>query len=177
MGRALLVLMVAIGTALVVFWLAAPRLLSTKDVDSPAHSQEILRPESPPAPAATAAAAEPDASTEPGIAPPLTREEREYADIEARRAPFYDSLRRNYSFITVLRPAPGDQTTIEVYLNQTDTQLVPTLVYDAIAPYAKRYGFRRARFYMPNPPGSVERYRLDSEATQDSGGGWNTFRK
>ncbi|MCS6775805.1 MAG: hypothetical protein NZ557_04600 [Chthonomonadaceae bacterium] len=166
-----LVLSVAVGTALVVFWMVAPRLLSRQ---SPRIE---TAPETEPAGVSSPAATPviPPAS-ETDITPPLTPEERARVQREARRAPFYTWLRQS-PWIAGFRPVEREPATLDIYLNRDDFRLVPMLMHEAIAPVAGRYGFQKVRFYVPNPPGNVDRYRLEAEATQDSDGQWRTFRK
>jgi hypothetical protein len=177
MGRAFLVLIVAIGTALVVFWLLAPRLLSSREADAAPRETRTADASDSSTSSSDSSTSSRSGSTDSTITPPLNPEDREYEAVEKQRAPFYTWVRQNFAAVTAIRPDPGDQATLQIYIAQNDPQIVTALVHDVVAPYGKRYGFRRARFFLPNPPGNVDRYRLDSESTPDSGGVWNTFRK
>lgn len=73
--------------------------------------------------------------------------------------------------------AKQEPATLDIYLARNDFRLVPVLMHEAIAPFAGRYGFQKARFYLPSPPEEVDRYRLEAEATLGSDGQWRTFRK
>ena len=42
---------------------------------------------------------------------------------------------------------------------------------------AKEYGFRKVRFYVANPRGSVQPVTLIAESALDDAGNWNTFKK
>jgi hypothetical protein len=174
MGRALLVLIVAIGTALIVFWLAAPRLLSSRNADAAPRGTRMTETSADPI---SPSSSRNNSTQDSAITSPRTPEEREYEDLEAKRAPFYTWVRQNFSYVSALRPAQEDQATLEIYSRADDPRVVTTLLHDAVAPYGKRYGFRRVRYFLPNSPGSVDRYRLDSESTPDASGVWNTFRK
>jgi hypothetical protein len=177
MGRALLVVIVAIGTAFGVFWVLAPRLLSSHDGDTKPREAQATEIGSDSTRSSDTGGHARSSSSDPAITPPLNPEDREYEDVEKQRAPFYSWVRQNFTYVAALRPSPEDQSTLEIYTRQDDARMSTALVHDIVAPYAKKYGFRRARFYLPNPPGNVDRYRLDSESTPDSGGVWNTFRK
>jgi hypothetical protein len=50
-------------------------------------------------------------------------------------------------------------------------------VREAIAPTARQYGFERVKFYVRNPIGTVEPYRVVAESSWDGAGRWNTFMK
>ena len=63
-----------------------------------------------------------------------------------------------------------------VVVEKADTESITSLVSNAISPTARRFGFRRVKFYTRNPPGSVEPLDLKAEASYDDAGHWNTFK-
>ena len=121
---------------------------------------------------------ETDVSSAPPISPPRSPEESAAADLEAKRGPFYAWIRKEMSaLLAAWQPSSGHPATLELYATQNDPSVVLTLQQQLVAPYAARYGFDHVLFYLLNPPGSLERYRLDSEASLDSNGSWNLIRK
>lgn len=165
MGRGLVLIAVAVGTGLLIFWLAGPRYLSPGGAAS-----HPLAP--------TDATAPPSGTGETAIAPPRTPEQKEHDALEAKRAPFYSQLRQDLdALLTDVGPAADDQATLVLYAQKGDDQTVDDLLVQAVQPQAYKYGFRHVRFYLPNPPGEIEKYRFAAEADADDSSVWHTFRK
>ncbi len=166
MGRALILLAVAIVTGWLVYSWMAPRFLASDSkvtVSAPTS-------ESPPAEGAAAPL--------PALAPPRTPEQQTRDTLEAQRAPFYNQIRQRFGpQLADVRPDPEDGADLDLYAANDDPQLLPQLLSQTIQPDAIRYGFRHVRFFVPNPPDEAERYRLDAEVTSDDQGNWQTFRK
>jgi hypothetical protein len=182
MGRALALLLVAVGTGLLVYWLAAPHFLKPDRaaLAPPAwRSPETATPAPPETPASPTTAPPQQNSAPPApLEAPRSTEQKERDDLEAQRAPFYARLRQELgAYLVSARPADPDRATLELYAAADDAQVVPLLLRQGVQPDAYRYGFRRVYFYLPNRPGEVERYRLDTEATCDASGAWHAFRK
>jgi hypothetical protein len=182
MGRALALLLVAVGTGLLVYWLAAPHFLTSgrSAVPPPAARLPATGALSPPeAPASSPSAPPPSASAPPQpLDAPRSAEQKERDSLEAQRAPFYARLRQDLgAYLVSALPADQDRATLELYAATDDAQAVQLLLTQGVLTDACRYGFRRVCFYLPNPPGEVERYRLDTEATCDASGVWHAFRK
>ncbi|HLV81021.1 MAG TPA: hypothetical protein VKT32_12105 [Chthonomonadaceae bacterium] len=157
-GRALILFAVALASGTLVFWLASPRSRSSAGV----------------APGAGASSNADTAS----IPAPLTPEQKEHNAIEAQRAPFYGRLRGQLGdLVAAARPADEDQATLLLYAQHDDEHAVDELLAQAVQPDAYRYGFRHVRFYLPNPPGSLDKYHLAAEASADDNGAWQAFYK
>lgn len=180
MGKALILAMVAIGVGLLVYWLAAPHL--TAPAKTPSMEKSTPVPASTamsPVNAESAGIRKPTpASSSVPIAPPRTPQQKESDETEARRAEFYDRLRRDAgnAFVT-FRPAEEDAATLDIKAGQDDPANINPLINLVLRDNAYFYGFRHIRFYAPNPPQMVERYRLAAEANADAQGNWQTFQK
>jgi hypothetical protein len=170
LGRAIAFVAIAALTVYLILRFATPAVLPNPAPDSSPNSAANSETVSPPV-----LSPQPSLSTDP-IAPPRTEERRQQEQTEARRAPFYVLLRQNFASIAAVRPAADDPATLEIYANIDDPRVSMEIVRLAMVPNGSKYGFERVRFYLPNAPGSVDRYRLDAEATVDKQGVWNTFR-
>ncbi|HZT40772.1 MAG TPA: hypothetical protein VFA07_01215 [Chthonomonadaceae bacterium] len=166
LGRALILLAVALGSGLLVFWLAAPRFLPSSGA-SAASSRGSSGADSTSSNGASAS-----------IPAPLTAEQKQHNAIEAQRAPFYGRLRGQLGdLVSDARPAADDQATLLLYAQHGDEHAVDDLLAQAVQPDAFRYGFRHVRFYLPNPPGNLDKYRFAAEANADDNGVWQAFYK
>jgi hypothetical protein len=162
MGRALVLLIVAVATGWLVYSWAAPRFLS------PGKPVGVTAP----APSTTPVPAS------PALEAQRSPEQRERDTLEAQRAPFYTRLQQEFgSDLATAQPDPQDGASLELYATQDNPQLLDRLLSGIIQPEAARYGFRHLSFFLPNTPDDAERYRLDAEATQDAQGVWHAFRK
>jgi hypothetical protein len=175
LGQAVVFLIVFIGVGLVLFKVAAPRVLPPVSTSS----DSVL----PPAPGSAssaptvASAASPSLASAP-IATPRTASQREADDLEARRAPYYRWLHTQFGeALAAQQVSTSDAATLDLTMNRADPSLVLTLLGQAVQPYADRYGFNHVRFFQPNPPGSVERYRFAAEASPTANGAWQAFEK
>ena len=186
MGRALLVIVIAACTCLLVLWLAAPRLLSPASPALPG-SAPSASPLNPAAPVASSNALPPITATGtpgsgstalPNIAPLVSPEQKAMEEYEAQRAPFYAYLRDKCASLVVDgRPSQEDRSLLVLYTTRNDATVVTDILTQIVNPYAYSYGFRHIRFYLPNPSGSVERYRLAAEAQAASPNNWQAFQR
>ncbi|MCW3054667.1 MAG: hypothetical protein JWN14_3837 [Chthonomonadales bacterium] len=179
LGQTFVFLLVFVGVGLLCFYLAAPHILpptSGQGTSVPPPAPDPTTAPSPTAPTFTPSSAPTLPTTR--IAPPRSATQRESDDIEARRAPYYQWLHSTFGdVLTAQQASSSDQATLDLYTSRSDSTLVLSLLGRAIQPYADRYGFNHVRFFMPNPAGSVERYRFAAEASPASDGTWNAFEK
>ena len=186
MGRALLGIVIAACTCLLALWLLAPRLLSPGS-SAPAPASSPSASAAPTASAASSASALPPITATsapgtqnalPGIAPLVSPEQKAIQDYEAQRAPFYAFLRdKCAALIADGRPSDAERSLLVLYTARNDDRVVTDILAQVITPYAYAYGFRHVRFYLPNPPGGVERYRLAAEAQASAPNTWQAFQK
>jgi len=120
----------------------------------------------------------PDQSDNGPIQPPRTDAEKERDALESRRAPLYARLHQDLGqSLLAVRPSDDDATTLDLYpavdSQGSATAFLPVVLRANVA----FYGFRHIRFFAANPAQSIERYRLDAEASSDASGNWNTFKK
>ncbi len=108
---------------------------------------------------------------------PLNREEELRQQFSEKRIPFYRFLRKNYADVIDRFAVTEDLDALDVVVHKTDDDTLRYVVENAVGPNAKEYGFRKVRFYVANPRGSVEPVTLIAESTVDGTGRWNTFRK
>lgn len=186
MGRALLVIVIAACTCLLVLWLAAPHPLSPAAPAPPGCAPSPVPVNS--ATAVTSSNALPPitaigvpgngSAALPNIAPLVSPEQKAMEEYEAQRAPFYAYLRdKCASLVTDGRPSQEDRSLLVLYTARNDAAIVTDILTQIVTPYAYSYGFRHVRFYLPNPPGSVERYRLAAEAQAASPNNWQAFQR
>ena len=171
LGQAVVFLCVFVGVAALLLLVAAPHLSPSSSAPPPVAPPE---PDSSPV---RASAASPALSTAP-IAPPRTAAQRESDDLEARRAPYYRWLHEKFGdVLSAQQASASDAATLDLTLTRADSTLVLSLLGQAVQPYADRYGFNHVRFFMPNAPGEVERYRFAAEASPSPDGSWKAFEK
>jgi hypothetical protein len=173
LGQTVVLLCVFVGTALLLYFVAAPHFLPpavapTTPVLPPVsevHSPDVIDPGSPAFPHGP-------------IAAPRSAPQREADDLEARRAPYYRWLHTKFGdALSAQQASSADAATLDLYTTRSDSSLVLFLLGQAVQPYADRYGFNHVRFFQPNPPGEIERYRFDAEASPSSDGSWKAFTK
>ena len=170
LGQTVVFLFAFVGVALVLFRAAAPRLLPP----AAAPIAPVLPPNLEPVFAPNTSPALPN----PLIAPPQTASQREADDIEVRRAPYYRWLHSKFGdVLSAQQSSSADAATLDLYTTQADPSLVLSLLGQAGQPYADQYGFNHVRFFMPNAPGSVERYRFAAEASPSADRRWKAFEK
>jgi hypothetical protein len=109
------------------------------------------------------------------IEAPRGREEQLKEELTEKRLPFFRELRQQYGDSIEFRVL-GDPDTLDIVVEKADTESLQSLVSNAISPSARRFGFRRVKFYTRNPRGSVEPIELRAEASYDDAGHWNLFR-
>jgi len=182
MGKILGLLLIAIASALLIYWIVVPSLVPTLNRQMPQASAPAGVPGQSPAsslpgiPQSNIPAAEPSAQT--SLAPPRTPEQQAVDDLEAKRKPYYDWVWHTAGgLVAEVAPADDDRSTLVIYTRQDTPDIVTTLARDVVFPYAFQYGFRHIRFFIPNPPDMVERYRFDSEANRGDDNKWNLFKK
>lgn len=170
--KVLIGLLVVMATGLIVYRLAAPRLLTP----SPLPPAAV-----PAGTPVTAATVPTESSSEPpkAIEPPRTTQQQQRYELEIQRAPFYRQLQDLLGpLLADARPNTDDGAVLELYAAQDNSgQTTDTLLSAAAQADAYHYGFRHIRFFLPNSAGNLDRYRLDAEASPDSQGGWQAFRK
>lgn len=108
---------------------------------------------------------------------PLSAEERRREELGQKRLPYYRFLRQHFSDAIERFAVTEALDTLDLVIARDDEETLSGLVQNAVAPSAYQYGFRKVRFYVRNPIGSVEPFRLIAETTRDESGRWNTFRK
>ncbi len=171
-AQSLVLLIIALVSGLLLYRAAAPRLLPPIPVAEPSAS---LPPSS--ARHETATASVPVLPDAP-IAPPKSTQQHEAQSIETRRRPYYRWLREKFGDVLEdERPSSGDSATLDLTTSRYDPQLVLYLVAHAVQPNADQFGFDHVRIFQPNPPGSLERVKFDSEASPDGNGIWHAFAK
>lgn len=189
MGRAIALVLVTLAAGLLLYWLLAPRFLSS------AGSSASPAPPAPPSPSSGPTSTPPkanvstsgsgvsapavgnDVNTAPAVEAPRSGPQRETEDREAKRGPFYHWIRENMKDALVgWQPSAHDPATLELYAVRDDPQLVSYLLTAVVQPHALHYGFNHVYIYVPNPPDNVEHYRLDSEVQYENGV-WRLFKK
>lgn len=174
LGQTVVFVLVFCAAALILYLAAAPRVLPpaaapTAPVSPPsaenAASDSISTSSAPALPAAP-------------ITPPRTAPQREADSLESRRTPYYRWLHTKFGdTLAAQQASSSDAATLDLYTTRADPALVLYLLGQAVQPYADQYGFNHVRFFMPNPAGSVERYRFAAEASPSPDGSWKAFEK
>jgi hypothetical protein len=171
-AKAVILACVAVAAGLMVYWLAGPK------APAPSRGTSAAPPSDSVGAGSTAAVPASGPPAAGPIEPPRTEQQKEHDALESRRAPLYGRLHQDLgAALKAVRPADDDPAALELYAApgvQVDTL---TLLSQALRDNASYYGFRHIRIYAPNPPGSIELYRLDAEANADSTGNWQTFKK
>jgi hypothetical protein len=186
MGKAFGIFLIAVASGLLIYWAVAPLLLPS--AAHPASNPVIPVPAGSPDPTAQPASTTiPTAPNSPAPLPapapgemeaPRTPEQKEVDAREAKRRAYYEWVKRTAADrVSDVTPATDDAATLVLYTRYDSPDLAATLANDVILPYAYGYGFRHVRYFVPNPPGSVERYRYDAESNADADGSWHTFKK
>jgi hypothetical protein len=175
-GKSLVLVGVALAAGLLVYWLASGR--TSAPIRPPASP--IVAPQIGVSPRGSGGEQAPpgrDANTGP-IEPPRSEQEKEHDTLESRRAPLYARLRQDLrGSLAAIRPSDEDAATLDLYAIQDAPENTMALLNLAIRDNVAYYGFRHILYYLPNPPMSIERYRLDAEANADRSGNWMTFKK
>jgi len=173
-GKAVVLAVVAIAVGLLVYLLARPRPAAPQSerIATVAPANPIER-----APATVGGTEQEPAATGP-IAPPRTEQEKEHDAIEKRRETLYGRLHQDLgTALVAVRPSDDDASTLELYAANAAPDTASVLLNFAFRANVTYYGFRHIRFYLPNPAGSIERFRLDAEASTDPSGNWQMFKK
>jgi hypothetical protein len=108
---------------------------------------------------------------------PQTKEEQVREEFARKRLPFYKFLRDNYSAVIRNFAITESIDTLDLEVTKSDSDTLSNIISNAVSPTAKEYGFRKVRFYVANPPNSVQPVTLVAESTYDDAGRWNTFMK
>src|SRR5262249_4708691 len=87
---------------------------------------------------------------------PHTDAEEKREEYARRRLPYYKYLRENWSELIKNFAVTEDLDTLDLEVNKTDSETLSRIVSEAVSPTAKQYGFRKVRFYVPNPTNSVQ---------------------
>lgn len=169
MGRAIALALVAVGVALLVYWLAAPKPAPVPAIRS--NPSPAVAPADPPS-------AHAPTDTSAPIDPPKSSAQREYESRESRRNALYARIRQEGgAYLTDATPDPDDPATLDLYTAQDNDALVDSFLNLIVRLDAYHYGFRHVRFFLPNPSGTAERFRMAAEAQPDASGAWQAFRK
>ena len=108
---------------------------------------------------------------------PTTPAQKVREDLTRERLPFFQHLRNNYGKQISSFGVTDTIDTLDIVVTDPDTNMIQSLIGQAISPTADRYGFRKVRVYIANPPGALEPLKLVAESTYDGAGRWNTFLK
>ncbi len=179
MGKAMVLSLVALAVGLFVYWLARPRTVAParERTTSTVPENPVPSGPNPPNPPNHASAPAAPPATGP-IEPPRTEQEKEHDTLESRRAPLYGRLHQDFgAALVAVRPSDDDAATLDLYAAQDAPGNTLGLLNLALRANIAYYGFRHIRFYLPNPPQTIEKFRLDAEASVDSAGNWQTFKK
>ena len=98
-------------------------------------------------------------------------------EIDQKRIPFFHMLHEKYADQIDHASVLSDIDTLDLFLTKDDQNVVQWLVQNAIGPTARQYGFERVQFYVKNPVGTLEPYRVIAESSWDGSARWNTFLK
>jgi hypothetical protein len=174
MGKAVLFILVAMLSGALVYSIIAPRLLGSPN--APVAAQTTAAPSRAPvasAPPTPAPDAPPAESNHDPIPAPRTDAQKERESLEERRGVLYGRIRSEFSeYLTAYQPAPDDAAILELYASQSDLRLVDYLFQHIVVPDAYRFGFRKARLFLPNLTGIGQRFEHAAEATADESGRW-----
>jgi len=192
-GKALVLAIVAVAVGMLVFWLARPRTVSPDATRTGSsrhgelndsgldHSGSASSPESGAGAGKAGGGANSDSATRTPasvgpIEPPRTEQQKERDAIESRRMTLYGRLHQDLGAeVVAIRPSDDDAATLDLYAARDVSTLA--LLSVALRANIAYYGFRHIRFFAPNPPQSIEKFRLDAEASADAAGNWQTFKK
>ncbi len=108
---------------------------------------------------------------------PLPEAQRAKQDLDLKRLPFYRILRDQYSSVILKFGVTGDQDTLDLVVAQSDNDTLSGLLTGVVGPNAKTYGFRRVRFFVRSPQGSIDPVTIVAESTLSDAGSWTTWRK
>lgn len=184
MARATLFVLIMVATGLLVYLLAAPHFLAPGTSPTVPTATPTSIAGTPGDSANAGSSLAPDASNpsgnsvsnSPRIEVPRSNAQREHDDLEAKRGPFYDWIRKNMKDVLVgWEPSASDPATLDLYLGRDDPSRIPWLMQNLVTVYAHQYGFDHVRFFLPT--NTSDHWRLDSESSFDDTGTWNTFRK
>ncbi|MCC6728168.1 MAG: hypothetical protein IT208_02395 [Chthonomonadales bacterium] len=115
-------------------------------------------------------------SDERPLKPPPTAEEAAREEVEASRAPFYRRVRAEYGE-AVRRCAADRADTLSLTLAPATPETITSICQNVLAVDGARFGFRRAEFWAPNPPGESRPARLVAECLQGESGLWTIIWK
>ncbi len=108
---------------------------------------------------------------------PLTADEQKREELATQRVPFYRMLRADFPDLVVRFGVTESLDTLDLVVSGEEPARITAVVDNAVAPSAAKYGFRRVRFLVANPPHSIEPFRVVAESADDGSGNWNTFLK
>ncbi len=195
LARALVFILVALATGVLIYWLvqkngvssqyAAPPSLSksrtldpqsqTPDLQPPIAQRQSQNPQTSNTDRTPSVA---NSSPSADIPAPRTDKQKERDDLESRRAAFYKQVRTQAGeAVDSLQPKDEDLATLDVRFAHDDPQNTTPLVDLIVKAGAYQNGFRHIRCFVPTPAGTLERKRLEAEANSDDSGHWFIFRK
>jgi hypothetical protein len=108
---------------------------------------------------------------------PLTHEDEIREELGNKRLPFYRFLREKFGEQIQHFGVTEQLDTLDLQVATADDQTIKYILENAVTPTAKQYGFKKVRFYIPNPPSLSEPMTLVAESTDDGSGQWTTFKK
>src|SRR5437016_6199106 len=121
MAKALVIIIVAVIVGSLVYLAAAPRLLhsgasnpQSADAGAQRPSQPIVDPHNPSAPSGAV-------DNSPPVGVPQSSEQKQQADLEAKRGPFYTWIRTHMrKYLVGWQPNPADPACLDLYLARSD---------------------------------------------------------
>ena len=108
---------------------------------------------------------------------PMANADRQRADIDKKRLPLFHLLRDKYDKLIYRVAVLDDLETLDIVLTKPDNETIALLVSEVVQPVAKKYAFRRFRWYERTPSNSQEPVHNVAETSMDDSGRWNTFWK
>jgi hypothetical protein len=111
------------------------------------------------------------------IDPPLSDTDRMRKEIDRQRVPFFHMIHEKYGDQVERASVINAIDTLDLVIKSEDPQNIQWIVQQAIGPTARQYGFEKVKFYVRNPVGTVEPFRVVAESAWDGASRWNTFLK
>jgi len=152
-------------------------VLFSHPASGPANAgSRVGRPDFDPSASATSADAGAPRPEQP-LSAPLSREAQLRQDLSRKRIPYFRFLHDNFGDTIEHFSVLDDLDTLDLYVSRSDNKTLMDVVQRAVAPRASEYGFRRVRFYVPNPATAATPFAIVAEATDDGSGRWSIFQK
>ncbi len=176
MGRNLLIFVVAVATGLLIFWMASPFLLPIPKPNAPLPDTARIDPSDPHPEKQILSDGSGDLNSSSPLPAPRSVNQRAADDLVAKRADYcHFLLQKCADLIADAHPADDDPAVLLLYAAKDAPNIVQQILSQTVQPYAYKYGFRHIRFYVPNGPASIEKYRFEAEANADENAVWHVF--